>query len=271
MPELPEVETTRRGIAPLVETQTIDHITVRQRNLRWPIPALLKKHLPGEKILSVTRRAKYLLLNTSAGTVLVHLGMSGSLSVVPLSLSFHTHDRFEMALSNGQGLRLHDPRRFGAVLWAGSDPLEHPLLASLGPEPLEPEFTEDHLYLRSRGRKRAVRDYLLDGGIVAGIGNIYANEALFRAGIRPTRAAGDVSRARYRILTESIRATLQEAIAAGGSSIKDFRNAQGRPGYFQQSLMVYGRKDQPCLQCGRVIRAQKQGNRTVFFCTRCQL
>lgn len=271
MPELPEVETTRRGIAPLLSGQRIRQVTVRQRRLRWPIPRSLDQHLPGARILDVGRRAKYLLIHTDAGTVLVHLGMSGSLRVVPDGEPFQTHDRFALTLANGRSLRLRDPRRFGAVLWAGARPESHKLLQGLGPEPLEPDFTGELLYQRSRGRKRAIREFLLDGRIVAGIGNIYANEALFLAGIRPARAAGRISRAKYAALEQIIREVLTRAINAGGTTLRDFQQADGRPGYFQQTLNVYGREGLPCPQCGRKIRRLAQSGRSAFFCTNCQL
>jgi formamidopyrimidine-DNA glycosylase len=271
MPELPEVETTRQGIAPLVENQTIAKIVIHQAKLRWPIPGSLRQKLPGQSIRSVTRRAKYLLFNTSAGTLLIHLGMSGSLRLVPQTTPRDTHDHFELVLTNRNSLRLRDPRRFGAVLWAGEQPEQHKLLAGLGPEPLEHHFTGDYLYRCSRRRTRAIRDFLLDGHVVAGIGNIYANEALFTAGIRPTRPAGRISRDRYQKLVRAIRSTLRRAIKAGGTSIRDFRQADGRPGYFQHSLKIYGKKGEPCPKCGQKIRAVKLTNRTVFFCTHCQL
>ena len=271
MPELPEVETTRLGIAPLIEGQKIVEVRIHQPKLRWPVPKSLPEKLTGQNITSVTRRAKYLLLNTSAGTLLIHLGMSGSLRVVPQTTPRETHDHFELVLTNGNSLRLRDPRRFGAVLWAGDHPEQHQLLANLGAEPLEHNFTGDYLYQCSRKRTRAIRDFLLDGHIVAGIGNIYANEALFAAGIRPTRPAGRISRDRYRKLVRAIRSTLRRAIKAGGTSIRNFRQADGRPGYFQQSLKIYGKKGDPCPKCGRRIQAIKLTNRTVFLCTHCQV
>lgn len=271
MPELPEVETTRRGIEPLLQKQTISNIIIRQRKLRWPIPRSLNQKLSGQEIHGVLRRAKYLLIDTSAGYLLIHLGMSGHLRIVAESTPTKKHDHFELVLTNGKSLRFNDPRRFGAVLWAGVQPEKHKLLVDLGPEPLETTFTGSHLYARSRRRSRAVRDFLLDGKIVAGIGNIYANEALFNAGIRPTRAAGSISQARYITLAQAIRDTLTLAIKAGGSSIRDFRQSDGKPGYFQQQLHVYGRDGQPCQQCHRKIRALTLGGRRAFFCTHCQL
>lgn len=271
MPELPEVETTRRGILPLIAGHTIDTVHVRQRRLRWPIPRSIDKQLPGATIVDVSRRAKYLLIHTSAGVALLHLGMSGSLRVVPTNDAFQTHDRFSIDLDNGQSLRLRDPRRFGAVLWAGHQPENHKLLQDLGPEPLGPDFSGELLFRRSRGRKRAIREFLLDGHIVAGIGNIYANEALFLAGIRPARAAGRISRSKYDVLGQIIREVLSRAIAAGGTTLRDFQQADGRPGYFRQTLHVYGREGLPCSQCGRKIKRLAQCGRSAFFCTNCQL
>ena len=271
MPELPEVETTRRGIAPLVEGRTIQDIVVRQRRLRWPVPAILKRRLPGARIEAVERRAKYLLLGTSAGGVIFHLGMSGSLRVLPSGTEYHPHDRVAIELNGGHSLRLRDPRRFGAVLWGGQAPRRHRLLRDLGPEPLGPAFTGDYLYQRCRGRRRAIRDLLLDGRLVAGIGNIYANEALFAAGIRPTRAGGRLSRRRCAALAAAIRDVLRRALRAGGTTLKDFAQADGRPGYFSQRLKVYGRAGRPCPACGAPVQALAHGGRRVFYCTNCQL
>lgn len=271
MPELPEVETTRRGIEPLVAGQIVKHLVIRQGKLRWPVPAKLKHLLPGLTIETVTRRAKYLLLGTAKGTMIVHLGMSGSLRVVQSGVAYHPHDRVAWELADGHSLRLRDPRRFGAVLWTETDPGRHKLLASLGPEPLTTALSGEYLFRKSRKGKRAIRDWLLDGKIVAGLGNIYANEALFHAGIRPTRAVGRIPRAAYDTLVPSIRQILKQAIKAGGTTLRDFQNADGKAGYFQQSLFVYGREGEPCRRCGAPIKAQKRSNRRVFYCTNCQL
>ena len=272
MPELPEVETTRRGIAPLLEGRRIETAVVRQPKLRWPVPPDLARMLSGQKIESVARRGKYLLVRTENGHLILHLGMSGSLRIIPSDTPAGPHDHVDIVLDDGQCLRLRDPRRFGAVLWATGDPGLHKLLASLGPEPLpeDGKFSGEYLFRKSRGRTRQVRDFIMDSHIVVGVGNIYANEALFRAGIDPRRAAGRISRARYGRLASAIREILVAAIQVGGTTLRDFSDAKGDPGYFQQTLMVYGRDGQPCKVCGSTVRRVVSGNRSVFFCGRCQ-
>ncbi len=270
MPELPEVETARRGIAPHLLGQRVTRVIVRERRLRWPVPATLVNSLRGQVIRAVERRAKYILLRTAAGTAILHLGMSGSLRVVPCDTPPSEWDHVDIVLASGQCLRLRDPRRFGALLWTACDPARHKLLKGLGPEPLGPEFSGDLLYEKSRGRTVAVRDFLLNGRVVAGVGNIYANESLFLAGIRPQRAAGRISRQRYARLAEALRDTLEQAIRAGGTTLRDFQNADGRPGYFQQTLRVYGRGGESCRTCRTPIRVLKLGQRSAFYCRRCQ-
>ncbi|OGI45290.1 MAG: DNA-formamidopyrimidine glycosylase [Candidatus Muproteobacteria bacterium RBG_16_65_31] len=269
MPELPEVETTRRGIEPAVVGRAVTRVVVRDPRLRWRVPAALTKELPGRVIGAVARRGKYLLLHTATGAVILHLGMSGSLRVVRCSDPPGKYDHVDIALDSGDCLRLRDPRRFGAVLWT-RDHARHRLLARLGVEPLGPEFTGDYLFRATRGRRRAIRDFLLDGSVVAGIGNIYANEALFAAGIRPTRRAGRLDRDQCLRLARAIRATLKKAIRAGGTTLRDFRNGRGEPGRFQRALRVYGRGGEACRACGRPIRALRLGQRSAFFCPRCQ-
>ena len=271
MPELPEVETACRGIAPHLIGQRVADVIVRHRQLRWPVPAALVKALPGQTIRAVERRAKYILIKTDAGTVLLHLGMSGSLRVLHCRTPPKKFDHVDIALANGRCLRLRDPRRFGCVLWTTGDPARHRLLKNLGPEPLGGEFSGDYLYAASRKRKIAVRDFLMNGSVLAGIGNIYANECLFLAAIRPQRAAGSITRARYQQLAEAIRKTLERAIRAGGTTLRDFQNADGLPGYFRRALRVYGRKGEPCSRCGTPIRALKLGQRSAFYCPQCQL
>lgn len=270
MPELPEVETTRRGIEPHLVGRRIARVVVRNPRLRWRVPAALLKQLPGQRIDAVTRRAKYLLLATSAGTVIVHLGMSGSLRITDSNTPAGKFDHVELILENGDCLRLRDPRRFGAFLWTTAPAQAHKLLAGLGPEPLGDDFSGAHLHRISRGRTRAIRDFLLDGRIVAGIGNIYANEALFAAGIRPTRPAGRVSLAEYDRLAAAVRTTLKRALRAGGTTLRDFRSASDKAGYFQLSLKVYGRDGQPCLTCRTPIRLRRLGQRSAFYCAHCQ-
>ena len=270
MPELPEVETTRRGIEPHIVGQTIARFVVRQRELRWPVPAHLDKTLPGQTIQRVERRGKYLLLRTAGGTLLLHLGMSGSLRMVGSEVPPRRHDHVDLIFTRGDCLRFHDPRRFGCCLWSSDDPLLHPLLVDMGPEPLDAEFSGDALYQVSRGRKAAVKTFIMDSRMVVGVGNIYANEALFRAGIHPARAAGKVSLLRYRELVHVIRAVLEAAIAQGGTTLRDFVNEAGKPGYFQQTLAVYDREGQPCVRCASTIRSIRLGQRSSFFCPRCQ-
>lgn len=270
MPELPEVETTRRGVAPLLTGRHILNVHLRQPKLRWPVPRSLKTRLHNQRIVAVRRRAKYLLLDTTAGTVMLHLGMSGSLAVVTTDTPWRKHDHIVFDLDDGHSLRLHDPRRFGAVVWAGHAPDQHKLLQAIGPEPLSSDFTAAYLFRVSRKRKRNLRDFLLDGRVVAGIGNIYASEALFLSGIRPGRAAGRLTRADATRLTDAIKSVLKQAIRQGGTTLRDFRHTDGQPGYFQQTLNVYGREHKPCRHCGSPIKRKVQGGRAYFYCPRCQ-
>ena len=269
MPELPEVETTLRGIRPHVLGKSVRAVTVREPRLRWRVPAKLARELGGQTVRRLERRGKYLLFTTDAGCVILHLGMSGSLRVASTGEPPGKFDHVDIVFDSGDCLRLRDPRRFGAVLWT-HDAATHPLLRHLGPEPLGPDFSGDYLFARTRKRKRAMRDFLLNGRQVAGIGNIYANEALFAAGIRPTRAAGRLTRAECDRLVQAIRTTLKRAIRAGGTTLRDFRGASDRPGYFQQRLKVYGRAGEACARCGAPIRARRLGQRTAFYCPRCQ-
>lgn len=269
MPELPEVETTRRGIAPYLEGRRVLDVIVRQRNLRWPIPAAVRRKLPGQRIERVDRRAKYLLAHTDAGTAIMHLGMSGSLRVLKPDAPIGTHDHFDWRMDSGKILRFTDPRRFGSLLW--QKPGEtHALLANLGPEPLGEEFDGDYLWRTSRGRSVAVKLFVMDQKIVVGVGNIYVSEALFAAGIDPRRAAGSISRARFARLADEIKRILAHAITRGGTTLRDFLNPDGAPGYFEQELFVYGRVGEPCKVCGAAIRVVAQGQRSTFFCARCQ-
>lgn len=270
MPELPEVETTRRGIAPRITGRTVRQVIVRNARLRWPVPARLKSLLPGNRITEVSRRGKYLLLHTPAGALLLHLGMSGSLRLVAADTPAEKHDHVDIVFSDGQALRLRDPRRFGAVLWAGAAPLEHKLLKALGPEPLAEEFTADQLYARARRRRCSVKEFIMDSRTVVGVGNIYASEALFLAGIRPTLAAGRLSRASCAQLVAAIQQVLARAIHSGGTTLRDFTNGEGKPGYFQQQLNVYGRAGEPCRRCQTAIKQLRQGQRSSFYCPRCQ-
>lgn len=270
MPELPEVETIRRGIAPLLLGRRIARVAVYEPRLRWPVPAELARCAAGAWVRSVDRRAKYLLLRTTRGSLILHLGMSGSLRVVDRGAPRARHDHLDVVLAGGQSLRLHDPRRFGAVLWTAGDPLAHPLLAGLGPEPLEDGFDGGVLHLRARGRRAPVKAFLMDGRVIAGVGNIYASEALFLAGIHPLRAAGRVSRDRYEALAAAVRTVLGEAIRQGGTTLRDYVRSDGVPGYFGVRLRVYGKGGDPCARCGRGLLARVIAQRPTVYCARCQ-
>jgi formamidopyrimidine-DNA glycosylase len=269
MPELPEVEITRRGIAPLVTDRPISGVVVRHPRLRWPIPRHLATTLTGQRVHAIARRGKYLLLDCGTGTLIVHLGMSGSLRVVPTADPAGPYDHFDLAFGD-RCVRLRDPRRFGAVLWHRGDPATHPLLAHLGIEPLSDAFDGSALFALTRGRRSAIKQVLMDHRLVVGVGNIYANESLFRAGIRPRTPARRLSRARCVQLARAIRATLEDALAAGGSTLRDFTRADGKPGYFQQQYFVYDQAGLPCRRCGAVIRRLTQGQRSSYYCPRCQ-
>ncbi|BFN25918.1 formamidopyrimidine-DNA glycosylase [Pseudomonas sp. SCT] len=269
MPELPEVETTRRGIEPHLLGQRVDRVLVRDRRLRWPVPEDLDVRLSGQRIEAVERRAKYLLIKAETGTLIVHLGMSGSLRLVEAAQPVGKHDHVDILLESGQALRYTDPRRFGAMLWS-EEPLAHVLLASLGPEPLGEDFDGDRLYRLSRGRSMAVKPFIMDNAVVVGVGNIYASEALFAAGIDPRRPAGSISRARYLKLGEEIRRILAMAIERGGTTLRDFVGGDGKPGYFQQELFVYGRAGEFCKSCGSTLREIRLGQRASVYCSRCQ-
>jgi formamidopyrimidine-DNA glycosylase len=270
MPELPEVETTRRGIAPHITGRSVARVLVREPRLRWPVPHELVEQLPGRTILAVDRRGKYLLLGTAAGTALVHLGMSGSLRLVDADTPPGTHDHVDIVFADGRALRFRDPRRFGSLLWTTHPSEEHPLLRDLGPEPLDGEFSGDYLFTLARGRKVAVKHFIMNSHVVVGIGNIYANEALFLAGIHPRRAAGRIGRDRYDRLAAAIRRVLNESITAGGTTLRDFINGVGEPGYFAIQLRVYGRGGEPCPGCARPINEYRQGQRSTFYCPACQ-
>jgi len=270
VPELPEVETTRRALADMLTGAVVARVRVHERRLRLPIAHDLGRRLRKARFTGVRRRAKYLLLDTDAGSLIVHLGMSGSIRVCPMNEPRKIHDHVEITLADHRVLRYHDPRRFGMLVFTRRDPLRHPLLAGLGPEPLGPEFGCDRLYTFARGRRIAVKSFIMDPKVVVGIGNIYASEALFDAGIDPARAAGRISRARYRRLAASIRAVLEEAIAAGGTTLRDYVGGTGEPGYFRQRLRVYGRSGEPCPRCATPLRRRVIGQRASYYCPRCQ-
>lgn len=274
MPELPEVETTLRGIAPHIDGKTVAAATVRQPKLRLPVTPGLAEILNGQTVQNCTRRAKYLLIHFPAGVLLIHLGMSGSLRIFTASGTQANeagkHDHVDIVFTDGTLLRYHDPRRFGMVLWFAGAAEHHPLLAALGPEPLGDTFSAAYLYRKLHTQKRAVKLALMDNAVVVGVGNIYANESLFKAGISPKRPACKVSRKECEKLAETIRAVLQRAIAAGGSTLRDFVDSEGKSGYFQQEYAVYGRHNQPCHQCGSLILKETLGQRGTFYCGNCQ-
>ncbi len=275
MPELPEVETTRRGLSPHLEGATITGVVIRNARLRWPVPENLPELLNGQSIISLKRRAKYLLLACGNNTLILHLGMSGSLRILPASTPPERHDHFDLLLDNGKLMRLRDPRRFGAVLWHEGEIDTHPLLNKLGPEPLEDGYGENnfdarYLYRATRNRNIAIKQVIMDNHVVVGVGNIYASEALFSAGISPLLKAGTLSLSRCARLVEAIRQTLSTAIIAGGSTLRDFVNTSGNPGYFQQQHRVYGRAGEPCRRCGAPVKQIKQGQRSSFYCGNCQ-
>jgi formamidopyrimidine-DNA glycosylase len=270
MPELPEVETTRRGIRRALRGRRIAEFVLRNHRLRWPVDRKLVQVLPGQHVRDVRRRAKYLLIDLDRGTLIAHLGMSGSMRVLPCETPWLKHDHYEIRLDGGRCLRFNDPRRFGSLHWVTGDPLEHPLLAGLGPEPLGRDFDGAYLAGHAKGRKVAVKQFLMDQRVVVGVGNIYASEALFRAGIHPRRAAGKVSAERYARLAAAVRDVLGDAIRQGGTTLRDYVNADGTPGYFRQRLYVYERDGQPCRRCGTSIRKLTQGQRSTYFCPSCQ-
>lgn len=274
MPELPEVETTRVGLLPLVNQQ-VDHVIIRNPSMRWPIPNHLPQTLAGCTLIELTRRAKYILAkfqsaNLRQGTLLLHLGMSGRIQLLEVDEAPQKHDHFDIHFKNGQVLRLRDPRRFGAVLWAGEQPEAHALLTVLGPEPLEDAFNGTYLYNNIRTRSMAIKNVIMDSHLVVGVGNIYASESLFRAQIDPQTPANKLSLERCERLVAEIKATLQAALAAGGSSLRDFFGTDGNPGYFQQEYFVYARTGQPCKVCGTTIQMVRLGQRSTFYCSVCQ-
>lgn len=270
MPELPEVETTLRGIKPFLLGETVEKVVVRDARLRWPIKPSLPKYIQNVSVESLERRGKYILVKTKAGTAIWHLGMSGSLRIVSPDEAPEKHDHVDWLMSNGCVLRYRDPRRFGSLHWAAGDPFQHKLLASLGVEPFDTQFTGSYLYQKSRKRTVAVKQFIMNAQVVVGVGNIYANEALFMAGIRPLRGAGSISLQRYERLATAIKEILKDAIKEGGTTLRDFVNSSGNPGYFKQKLDVYGRGGEPCTGCGQQLIERQLGNRATVFCKLCQ-
>ena len=269
MPELPEVEITRQGLLPLIN-QTVSRVVIRNPSMRWPIPNHLPTTLANQSLLSLKRRAKYILAEFENGTLLIHLGMSGHISLLDRNYPPEKHDHFDIQFQNQQVLRLNDPRRFGAVLWAGESPETHVLLSSLGPEPLSDAFNGQYLFKQIRKRKAAIKVTIMDAKLVVGVGNIYANESLFRSRINPQLPANQLSLKQCERLEAEIKTTLAAALKAGGSSLRDFAAVNGKPGYFKQSYFVYGRADQPCKVCSNLIKNIRLGQRSTFFCQHCQ-
>jgi formamidopyrimidine-DNA glycosylase len=270
MPELPEVETIRCCIGPRIVGAAVTEVVVRNAGLRRRVSPDLPRQLRGLRVTAVERRAKYLLVRLSRGTLIIHLGMTGRLRIAPSDTPASRHDHLDFVLDNGSLLRFNDSRRFGCVLWTDGDPLVHPLLVNLGPEPLEDAFDGAQLWRRARGRTLAVKSFIMDSRVVAGVGNIYANEALFEARIDPAVAAGRISPTRYRKLAAAIREVLGRALAAGGTTLRDYCDIDGNPGFFQLELHVYGRAGDPCAACGRAIQVNRQGQRATYYCRRCQ-
>jgi formamidopyrimidine-DNA glycosylase len=270
LPELPEVETTRRGIEAALVGRKLTGLVLRERRLRWPVPLGLDAEVRGKRVRAVSRRAKYLLIELDEGVLIAHLGMSGSLRIVDPSFPPLAHDHYDLLLDCGRCLRFNDPRRFGSLHWTRGDPAEHPLLAGLGPEPLGAAFDARYLRERARGRRAAIKQFLMDQRVVVGVGNIYASEALFRAGIHPRRAAGRISLVRLERLVTSVRAVLADAIREGGTTLRDYVSAEGTPGYFRQKLYVYERAGEPCRRCGTPVRQIVQGQRSSYYCPGCQ-
>ncbi len=270
MPELPEVETTRIGIAPYVLGETVKDVIIRDGRLRWPVPKQLRKTLAGASIRKLSRRGKYLLFHTETGCMILHLGMSGSLRILTGDIPAEKHDHVDFVFESGFSLRFRDPRRFGCILWTEDDPLQHNLLSHLGPEPLNDELDGEYLFRKARKRTQSIKTFIMDSHTVVGVGNIYANETLFAAGIHPQRKAGRITRERYGKLAVSIKDVLKKALAKGGTTLRDFVNVQGEPGYFRHELQVYDRGGEPCVICKSPIKVQRLGQRSTFYCPVCQ-
>lgn len=270
MPELPEVETTLRAIRPVMEGRRVQQMVLRRRDLRWPVSVELPDILAGQTVEAVRRRAKYILASTAGGTLIIHLGMSGSIRILQADRPPGPHDHVDLVMQGGVRLRYTDPRRFGAWLWTSDAPESHSLLRALGPEPWDASLTPAHLHALALGRKAPLKSFIMDNGVLVGVGNIYASEALFRAGIHPARAAGRLSVERWALLLAEIRKVLEAAIASGGSTLKDFTSGDGKPGYFAQTLQVYGRGGLPCMACSATLREIRIGGRASVYCPCCQ-
>lgn len=270
MPELPEVETTLRGIKPYIKDQKIVNVIIRKHELRWPIPTQIKELLLNQTVLDLERRGKYLLLKTTHGTIIIHLGMSGTLRILTEHLAPNKHDHVDIIFENNILLRFNDPRRFGSFLWISGEPTQHPLIKHLGIEPLSKQFTGTYLWTRAQNRAITIKSFIMDNKIVTGVGNIYATEALFDAGIYPAKQAKLISKQQYDVLANSIKTILKQAIKKGGTSLKDFLNSDGKPGYFSTELKVYGREGLSCLNCHTPLKLMKIGQRSTVYCNKCQ-
>lgn len=270
MPELPEVESTRRGIEPHAAGQRIVAFALYETRLRWPVGRDIVLEVTGQRILQVGRRAKYLLLRLESGTLLLHLGMSGNLRVLPADTPRLKHDHFDLLLENGTALRFNDPRRFGSLHYTRADPLQHPLLRHLAPEPFDQSFNTDYLWRITRSRRVAIKQLLMNSRLVVGVGNIYASEALFKAGVRPRRQSRTLTRQEVTRLVRAVRSVLSQAIRVGGTTLRDYVGADGAPGYFRQKLFVYERQGQACRKCRGAIRQLTQGQRSSYYCASCQ-
>jgi len=270
MPELPEVETTKRGIEPHIVGKKISDIVIREKRFRWPIQNCLKKNITGKIILSISRRSKYILFHLENGCFMIHLGMSGSLRIITNDQPIKKHDHIDIQVNENKIIRFNDPRRFGSLLWLGKQPYKHFLLNKLGPEPLSEEFTSDYLFNKSRNRKLPIKNFIMNNNIVVGVGNIYANEALFISGIRPSKPTYRVTKKDFEKLTDAIVKVLTLSIEMGGTTLKDFVDSSGNPGYFQQTLFVYGRNKMLCKICSNKIHLQHIGQRSSYFCKNCQ-
>lgn len=271
MPELPEVETTRLGITPHIVAQTVTKVIIRAPKLRWPIPTNLTQKLPGQTVKSIERRAKYLLIKFATGTLIIHLGMSGRLQTLLKFTPPQKHDHVDIIFSNGSCLRYTDPRRFGCILWTDQEPLEHKLLINLGPEPLEANFTGKYLYAQAQKKSIAAKTFIMDAKVVVGVGNIYANEAMFASMLDPRKPAKQINLEQFTLLVKNIKKILKAAIQQGGTTLKDFLDNSGNPGYFSQKLQVYGRAKQNCFRCSGTIESLQLGQRNTFFCPKCQI
>ena len=269
MPELPEVETTRKGLEPLITNQKIIAVHIYKKKLRWEIPSHLKRTLENQTIKKISRRAKYLLIHFDNGQLVIHLGMTGSINVVNSNTLLKKHEHVELLLENGTSFRFHDPRRFGSILWQKPNEILS-LLKNLGPEPLSYEFDNDSLFSSANGKSKNIKSFIMDSNVVVGVGNIYASESLFLSGISPKREAGKTSKKRFKVLTNSIKNVLTDAINNGGTTLNDFSNVDGNPGYFSQVLNVYGRENMPCMRCNGKIKRIIQNQRATYYCPRCQ-